>query len=445
MIVKMLLARLWGSWLVAALLCSLGCQSKHAPPPLAAGSSPPRTLHKDEDGGPSPKSFDAGHFDVTIDSSKGFLCGYDRADLLDFEGSVSLPELAIATDERGFAMLFHNAAGALFIEAVPVDGAAQDPVAIVSASDAPAGAAIAVSGSHFLLGYRDQAASAQTLRVRELSSVQNAPVALSSALVPTPTAGELWASVGLADGFVAAFVERAGDTAELHLQRLQSDGTPTGDALSVPGIGTRKLEDLRLAPLDAGRVLLAWLERDDQGRGHVMAMPVASDFGSQGQAVELSKNAVHDAPFGLSARKLSAGLLYHSLDGDVRDALKYRRIDASGAASQPELNLENAPARVRDGSIAAFGQGYAVAYRGLPSLGVDHAAVHVAFINQYGEVVYHAELSPTAEAGGRTALAATADGHLLVGWNEQLPSGAATHALKLYCPGALVLCGGKLN
>jgi len=434
---------LW--WLAAALLCSVGCHAKHAPPPLAAGSSPPRTTQKDEDGGPSSNSVDAGHFDVTIDSSKGFLCGYDRADLLDFEGSASLPELAMATDERGFAMLFHDAKGALFIEAVPVDGAAQDPVAIVSPNDAPAGAGIAVSGSHFLIGYRDQAASAQTLRVRELSSVENAATSLSSALLPTPTAGELWASVGLADGFVVGFVERAGDAAELRLQRLQADGTTTADPLTVPGVGARKLEDLQLARLDAGRFLLAWLERDDQGKGHVMAMPVATDFGSQGQAVELSKNAVHDAPFWLSARSLSAGLLYHSLDGDVRDALKYRRIDASGTASQPELNVENAPARVRDGSIAAFGQGYAVAYRGLPSLGVDHAAVHVAFINQYGEVVYHAELAPTAEAGGRTALAATADGHLLVGWNEQLPSGSATHALKLYCPGALVLCGGKIN
>ncbi|MFI5308509.1 MAG: hypothetical protein ACHQ53_14215 [Polyangiales bacterium] len=433
--------------LSCALAAGLGCSAKRSAPPGAPTSGArASTARSDEDGGALPKGSDAAQYDVTIDSSKGFLCGYDNSDMLQLDGSADQPEPAIATDEKGFVLLYHDASGALFIEAVPVDGAAQSPVPIIAPADAPAGVGVSVSGSHFLLGWRDQDSSAQTLRVRELSSVDHQPVALTSALVPTATDGELWASVGLADGFLGAFVEHTDAGSELRLQRLAADGTLL-NALTVPGVGARKLEDLHLSRLDSTRALLAWLERDAMGMGQIMAMPVATDLTSkgQGQALALSKSSVHDSRFDLDARALSAGLLYHSLDGDVRDALKYRRIDASGTASQPELNIVNAPGRVRDGSIAAFGQGYAVAYRELPSLGVDHPAIDVAFINQFGAVVYQAELSQTSETGGRTDLAATADGHLLVGWTEQLPAGATTHALKLYCPGALVLCGGKVN
>jgi hypothetical protein len=176
-----------------------------------------------------------------------------------------------------------------------------------------------------------------------------------------------------------------------------------------------------------------------------MSLALGADLHAHGDPVALSKNAVHDARFDLAARRQSEGLIYHAMDGDVRDAIKYRRVDPQGLASEAVLNIVNAPGRARDGSIAAFGQGYAVAYRELPSLGVDHPAVHIAFVNQFGEVVHEAELGTTTETGGRTTVSATSDGHLLVGWTSAQPSSATTHALKLYCPGALILCGGALK
>jgi hypothetical protein len=229
------------------------------------------------------------------------------------------------------------------------------------------------------------------------------------------------------------------------LQRFGVDGQLVGDRQTVDGVGARAPEDLHLAQLDGGAVLLAWLERDDMGQGHVMAQSLKADLGKRGTPIELSKNAAHDARFDLSARRNSEGLIYHALDGDVRDAIKYRRVDPQGATSQAVLNVVNAPGRARDGSIAAFGQGYAIAYRELPSLGVDHPGIHLAFVNQFGEVVHRAELAESTEGGGRTSVSATTDGHVLVGWTTELPSGATTQALALYCPGALVLCGGAMN
>jgi hypothetical protein len=431
----------------AMLAAALGCSGSRTTVAhggvVATGGGRDAAVRADAgaDGSPS----DASAFDNTIYSGKRLLCGYDAKDVLTLAGNAMQPEVAVATDEQGFALLFHDETGSLFIEAVPVDGVAQDPVAIVSGADAPAGVSIVASGSHFLLGWRDQASAAQTLRTRELTTVDHPVVELTSALAPTTTGGELSVLLGQDDGFLAGWLEQGDSGNELRLQRIASDGARSGDPVTVAGVGARAPEDVHLARLDAGRTLLAWLERDAQGQGHVMSLALAADLTSKGKPTELSKNGAHDARFGLAARKLSAGLLYHALDGDVRDALKYRRIDPQGQAAQPVLNIVDAPGRVRDGSITAFGQGYAVAYRALPSLGVDHPAIHVAFINQFGEVVHHAELAETTETGAPTAIAATADGHLLVGWSSQPASGAATHALALYCPGALVLCGGEVK
>ncbi len=441
-------ARARAAWALC-LCCALGCGNKQGGTAVAGavgtGPSHQKPRQADEDAGSPAPALDAGMFDHTIASGGGLLCGYDDADMLMLAGSSTLPELASATDERGFALLFHDAAGALFIEAVPVGGAAHDPVEIVAPSDAAAGIALAVSGQHFLLGWRDQDATAQTLHARELSSAGTPTRVLSSALVPSTQGGELCALLGLDDGFIAGWLEQSGSSQQLRLQRLDADGAPAGAAVTVPGVGALAPQDVHLARLDSGRTLLAWLERGDDGQGHVMGQVLAADFTPEGDSSELSKNAVHDARFDLAARAGSEGLIYHALDGDVRDAVKYRRLDPDGKASQPVLNLVNAPGRARDGAITPFGQGYAVAYRVLPSLGVAEPAIHVAFINQFGEVVHDADLGATTEQGGRTSVAATEDGHVLVSWTTVLPSGAASRALKLYCPGALVLCGGQVQ
>jgi hypothetical protein len=430
--------------LLSASMCSLAsCGAKQQDSIGGAiGTGSPRDAGPRSDAGKVAVLPDAGNFDVKIYSGDRYLCGYDTQDLLGFDGSSTLEEIASATDERGFALLHHDQAGGLWIEGVPIDGQAQAPVALLNASEQATGVAIVANGVHFLLAWQVPGDAARRLRVRELSTPDQAVTELTDQLALGTGGGQLSALAAVGDGFVVAFAETSGASPELRLQRFSADGQRMSEPLTVAGIGARAPEDIHLAPLDSGGALLAWLERDASSQGHIMGLPLSSSLSKSGESSELSKNAVFDAPFDLAGRRQSEGLIYHAKDGDVRDAIKYRRVDPSGVATQAVLNLVNAPGRVRDGSIAAFGQGYAVAYRELPSLGVDHPTVHIAFVNQFGAVVHQAELSDTTEGGGRTTVAATADGHLLVGWTTELPSGASTNALKLYCPGALVLCGG---
>jgi hypothetical protein len=389
---------------------------------------------------------DAGQHDTEIFSGDLYLCGYDAADALVRTGNAAQPDLAIAADARGFALVHRDADGSLAITAVPITAPAQDPVRIVRASDAPAAIALAARAAGFLLSWRTGGDAGVELNVRELSASTNPVVTLTDALAPQTGVGELTALLGLPDGYVATWIEASGGEPALHAVAIGSSGEPTAAARTLAlGADAAAALDLHLGALADGRAMLAWLERDADGAARVVGQTLGAGLAVEGEAAQLSKHAVADARFDLAGRGPSAGLIYPALDGDVREAIKFRRIDADGVATEAVLNIVNAPGRAVGGAIAAFGQGYAVAYRALPSLGVPAPVIRVAFIDQFGAIVHEAELGETTETGGPTALAATADGHLLVGWTSEWPSGPATHALKLDCPGALVLCGGPLE
>jgi hypothetical protein len=420
------------TWALAA------CGGDDHPPAFASSGKAERDAGERDAAARVP--LDAGGFQHVIHSGDLELCGFDDSDALELEGNAEQTELAMSTDEQRFALVFHDADGALLMSDIAVEGAAGDPKPIV---EGETGAALlAASGQHRLLAYRGAADAGAVLSVVDTSTSTPSALELSHALASSADGGEPFALLGRADGFLVAYAEQAGKAIEVRLQRIAFDGTAEGDAVGLDGVGERAPEDLHLAQLDRGSALLAWFERDATGHGRIMGLTLSSALAASGEPVELSKYAVEGGRFDLAARSRTAGLLYHAKDGETRDTVKYRRVDGDGQVTEAAFNVVNAPGRALGGSIAAFGQGYAVAYRELPSLGVDHAAVHVAFINQFGAIVYDAELAATSETGGRTTLTATEDGHLLVGWTNQTVPTPTTHAYKLYCPGALVLCGG---
>lgn len=436
----------WGALLALIALAgaSGACEddgTKAARGPSARG---PRDA-SDSDGAAAP-SKDAGPAkgpDFELRSGETVLCGYDKEDALERAGSATFSEVATATDERGFALVHHDGDGALQIEAVEI--AANDPqpsVRLIAAADAPGRALLAATSQRFALLYR----TGSRLEVRVLQP-NTSPVTLSEQLAapdPEGDGGERFALTSLTDRFVAAWSESGASGAlGVFVQALDLEGKPHGPPRALDDVAARAPRDLQLARLDGGRTLLAWHEQDEAGAGRVMAQPLDDQLEPERAPVQLSKNTVSEARFELGARELSAGVIYQAREGGVRDTVKFRRVDPRGVVSEDELSVVKAPARARGGAIAAFGQGYAVAYRSLPSLGIDEPNIRIAFIDQHGRVVYEDQLATTSEDGGRASVSASADGHLLVGWTTTHPSGAATtHAVQLDCPGALVLCGG---
>jgi hypothetical protein len=434
---------------VAALLVSIVVASTSGAcgdddPAAAAGGTKGGT-RRDAGGDAAIPARDAGRDaapDHVLRSGDTYLCDYDDDDVIERAGNALFGEIAIATDERGFALVHHDADGALRIEAAELAEVAQPSVRLLAANDAPGRAVLAATSQRFALLYR----SGSQLQARLLDPDATAVVLSEQLAAPGVDAddGERFALTALSNRFVAVWSEGGSDGAlSVLVQAIGLDGQPLGSPQRLAEVAARAPRDLQLARLDDDRTLLAWHERDDAGAGRVMAQPLNDELVPERDPVQLSKNAVSEARFGLGARELSAGLIYQAREGGVRETVKFRRVDPQGVVSEDELSVIKPPGRARGGAITAFGQGYAVAYRSLPSLGIDQPNVRIAFINQHGRIVHETQLAETSEDGGRASVSASADGHLLVGWTTTHPSGGATtHAVQLDCPGALVLCGG---
>ena len=144
----------------------------------------------------------------------------------------------------------------------------------------------------------------------------------------------------LHDGFLVAYAERVGKTSEVRVQRIDADGTADGDALTIDGVGERAPEDLHLAQLDAGNVLLAWFERDARATGASWGSRSRRRWRRRARSRSSSRSTRWRKRASISrARSRTAGLLYHAKDGDTRDTVKYRRIDGDGQVTEAAFNV----------------------------------------------------------------------------------------------------------
>jgi hypothetical protein len=413
---------------------------------LACGGKGPRGTRADEqfgDAGDLPDSGDGdGDGDGNVEEDAGMsvvgndgleLCRYDANDVHHWPAHATQLGLSIATDQRGFALVHSDRQGALVIQSMAIGRPAEPPARIVAASDQPGRALVAAVGQRFAMLFERGNRLAFRLLVAdaELHTLSDA-------------GSEPFALLGGEERFVAAYAESDG---AVRVQAIGLEGALEGDAVAIELPDGAAPQHLELAALPEGHTLLAWSEADadEERSGRVLGIVLTPSFEAVDEPSVLSKSPVDAMRFGLDARQNSAGLLYDNLEGGVRPNAKLQRIEADGAAEQPTLNLVNAPGRMVDASITAFGQGYAVAYRALSSLGVEEPVMRIAFVNEFGLIVHEAELRMTDAMSGPSALRATSHGELVVAWTEiDSPSEGtrALRALQLDCPGALVLCGG---
>jgi hypothetical protein len=394
-----------------------------------------QNLDPDRDGSTS----DSGH---DVMSGDKVLCSYEDDDLIELEANATRTGLSTATDERGFALLHHAEDGALLIDAMAVGEPAQPTVRIVAAADSPGRALIASARNTFAMLWMD----GDALSVRLLAEGADSHMLSSSVL--GPDGSELFAFAGADDGYWAAYAVNDGDQTVARIQPIDLDGALLGEPVDVALPDDSAPGHLELARVDAG-FLVAYSEpdvdSDIDGAIRVVGIALDSVLEPRGEPVVLSKKPAHEQQFALDARNGSAGVIFQALEGGVRPAVKVQRVETDGSAPLDTWNVVSAPRRARDGSIGAFGQGYAVAYRALSSLGNETPAIRVAFVDDSGLVVHDAELAKTSEDGGPTSVRSTAGGKLLVSWAHVSGGSRVTKALQLDCPGALILCGGEVQ
>ncbi len=430
------------AWLLT-LACQLSACADHRPNKQLMNANT-----GDDDGGGG--DHDAGPGLIAVSDAGGHvissgatqLCSYEDADQLAIADSVQTSVLAAAATQRGFGLLFQREDGALFVQAVPETGAPPGAIAATTAADNAVAPALVANDTTFLLGYRVD----KQLLVRSLMAGAAAtPLALTTRLAVSASSGEPWALSAAGSGFVAVWMDAADKN--LRLRTLSDDAAATGSPQPLAGIVARGSQSLQLAHLASDTFVVAWREPGAGGTANVFGEALDGALTATSQPSQLSKNPIADAAFGLSGRADSAGLFYPALDGNVRPALKLRRITDQAAPDGPVLNVANAPRIVSAGSIAAFGRGYALVYRERPSLGRDHGAVRIAFVNPFGAVVYDTELVQVDDStsGNTTAVAASGSDAVLVSWTTTDLHGTHVRALRMACPGALILCGGTVQ
>jgi hypothetical protein len=444
--------------LLAGLVLQLGlsaCSSEKARAPGVTGPG-----HDDDDAGPAHDDADvpmprpdAGQTDIY--SGETFLCTFAADDEITGPAELRADVLGTAANAQGFGQVFQRSDGAVFLRAIDITGLPQAPSAVVAASTLVHSPALVASEAGFLLGYREERGPNQALVLRDLDDASTPQTVVTESLyaaAPATSTGsaegqrEAWALVGNEAGYVVAYRE-ADDTQHVHVRGLDAQGQLT-DASAALDLAATPATQLQLARFEQGGLLLTYAHEDGDAAAlqrKVSGQRLQSTLEPVGAPQVLSQSPLSESPFIVAAREDSAGVIYPSRDGGIRHALKVRRISTDGAPEGPELNVADAPRVVRDGSIAAFGRGYVVVYRELPSPGQEDAIVRIAFINPFGSVVHDAKLSDTVNLPAHTSVAVQGP-YLLASWMTPAPSGSATiQALRMHCPGALVLCGGQLE
>lgn len=430
-----------GVALALATACSLGAcggDPEDEPAPVSV------TVGERDGGRPvvpiAPPTPDAGVGHQSIVDRDRLLCTHDSGDLFELELADLGGSTALAGDARGFAMLYGGETSDVFVRALPLDRPIEDAVLVADSSVAPVAPLLGVSRERFLVVYRS--ALDGRLFSRLLAGGEPTDDLLADQVATDSDGGVLASVVGVDDGFVVGWVEPDG---ALVLQRLEVGGQ-VQDTRRLSGAlsGARHL---RLGQFDGDRLLVAWSALDDDGDLQIWAQAHAADLMPTAEPVALTGGAVPSGSrFDLAVYGDSAGVVFPAVEGGVREALKFRRIDPDGVASGPLLNIVNGPRRGVDGAIASFGQGYVVSYRLLPSPGEPTERVEVAFVNEFGAIIYRGSLGPTSAEGGPTNVATTPDGHVLTVWNAATAAGEAElRGAKLDCPAALVLCGGEVD
>lgn len=152
---------------------------------------------------------------------------------------------------------------------------------------------------------------------------------------------------------------------------------------------------------------------DDVGRGLGEVVSLSRSVGAQ-SAVAITQNA----------------LVYsESRDGELHE-LRFRTVDAAGSFGAP-VKLTGASEDVIHFAISPFRDGYAVAYRNRGSALNPQTQLQLLFVDQRGNLGGVRHVAETTASGTRVAMVASADGRLVLAWDEQQAADAGGREARL--------------
>jgi hypothetical protein len=233
-----------------------------------------------------------------------------------------------------------------------------------------------------------------------------------------------------------------GDTPLLTYVNQSSPGAATQLVSARPGLGETEIVGLGLAqrhvrlalgaaPSAALGGLLAWVS-ERTGAFAIELQPLSIAGAPQGARATLSNAVGGLSDVALAARAGHAAVVYVVQTGSIAE-LRYREIDAAGRPSPREVKLTTANRSVSSSAIAAYANGYVVAFRELPLRSDMPGAMRLSFITKEGAIGGERRISDAARGSGAARVFVMNDGRLIVLWSDSEASGTMLRGLRLRC------------
>lgn len=183
---------------------------------------------------------------------------------------------------------------------------------------------------------------------------------------------------------------------------------------------------LALTQTGSSGAALAWVGPGDSSG--VWLQMLGQDGASVDAPIRLSDKVAAASAVDLAGRVDGGGALY-SIAIDGIPQLRFRRLDENGKPTEVERTVVGPPLRAQGGSLAAIGGGYAVAYRALPGGSVKEPQIRMTFITKEGNTMrdsagnlFSFEIAPATAASGRTTIAVSVEGQIMVAWVDADPA-----------------------
>ncbi len=251
--------------------------------------------------------------------------------------------------------------------------------------------------------------------------------------------------VPVESGFVLVYTQPNGDGTVVIGRSLDRAGKP-GMAHQIASSGGI-IAGVSATALDS-KVAVGWVEPTAAGGEAWLQLTDANGFPT-GKPALVSTEGNATGRIWLASDDAAALAVFEVIVSGWRREIRTRLLGLDGKPQRPEQILVFGPTRMAGISAAAFGGGFAVAYRALED---EKTETRVSFVHgstgRHVNTVMTGETTATTEA---TTLAVTPEGTLLVAWSDIPPNdgaiaddvGAVIKATRITCPEAWLRCSKR--
>jgi hypothetical protein len=193
---------------------------------------------------------------------------------------------------------------------------------------------------------------------------------------------------------------------------------------------------LALAATNAENAALGWVSTTENPG--VWLQRLDHDGAATGDPILLNDRVGASASIDVASRAKGGGAVLYTVEFDGFPQVRFRRLSETGEPVDIERTLIGPPLRAQAASLHEIGGGYAVVYRALPGQGITEPEVRLTFVTKEGNPTRDSNgqfisfpIGPADVSDGRTSVAVSIDGAIMVAWTDADTADTSRNLLKV--------------